>query len=96
MTVSVTLLVLAQPKALRLRLVEARHVADGAGLDQRRDDGGAERAGSAGDHHVTIAEVHERIIADLRSKWRQGPRFASSRTAAGTDLLSCAERRISG
>ena len=38
-------LMLAQPQALRLRLVAARHVADGAGIDQRRDDGGAERAG---------------------------------------------------
>jgi len=56
---------LAQPESLRLRLIAARDVADGAGIDQRRDDGAAERAGSAADHHVTIAEVHEGIIADL-------------------------------
>ena len=52
------LLVVAQPKALRLRFVEARHVADRAGLDQRGDDGGAERAGAASDNDVTIAKIH--------------------------------------
>ena len=64
------LLVVAQPKTLRLRFVEARHMADRAGLDQRGDDRGAERAGAARDNDVTIAKVHlrslhgDRIIAD--------------------------------
>ena len=58
MTVKPTCLCVAQAKALRFRLVETRHVARRAGLDQRRDHGGAERAGAAGDHDVTIAKVH--------------------------------------
>ena len=52
------LLVVAQAEALRLSLIEARHMADRAGLDQRRHDGSAERAGAAGDHHMTVAKIH--------------------------------------
>ena len=52
------LLVVAERKPLRFRLVEAGHMANGAVLDQRRDDGGAERAGAAGDNDMTIAEIH--------------------------------------
>jgi hypothetical protein len=33
-------------------------VAERASLDQRRDDGAAERAGPAGDDDMTIAEIH--------------------------------------
>ena len=57
------LLVVAQAKALRLGLVEARHMADGAGFDQRGDDGGAKRAGAAGDNNMTIAKIHAGIFA---------------------------------
>ena len=49
---------LAQPKALRLGLVEARHMADGAGFDQAFDQRGAERTGAAGDDDVTIMKIH--------------------------------------
>ena len=56
---SIDLLVVAQPKALRLGLIEARHVTNGAGFDEALDQSRAERAGAAGDHDVTIAKVHD-------------------------------------
>ncbi len=62
----------ARRKRLRLRFVEAGHVADRAGFDQRRDHGGAERAGAAGDDDMTVAEspcrLSSPIIADLRGE----------------------------
>ncbi len=46
-------------KALRLRLAHVGDMTESAGLQQGTDDGRAERAGSAGDDHVTIAKIHE-------------------------------------
>ena len=55
------LLVVAQPETLRLGLIHARHVAHGTAGDQRFDHSGAKRAGAAGDHDVTIAEIHSAL-----------------------------------
>ena len=52
------LLVLAMRKTLRLVLAAIGHMAGRAGVDQRADHRGAERAGAAGHHHMTIAIVH--------------------------------------
>ena len=52
------LLMIAKAEAFRFRFVETRHVTQRAGLDQRGDNGGAERSGAAGDDNVTIAKVH--------------------------------------
>ena len=89
MTVSDDLLVVAQPEALRFGLVEARHVAERAGLDQRGDDGGAERAGAAGDDDMTVAEIHRGYpLPSLAA--------ASPAIEAVAAMISCAEGRISG
>ena len=50
--------VVAERKALRFRRDHVGHMADGAGLDQRADHRGAERAGAAGDDDMTVAKVH--------------------------------------
>ncbi len=46
-------------KVFRMGLAHVGDVASSAGLQQGADHGGAERAGSAGDDHVTIAKIHE-------------------------------------
>src|SRR5262249_23058695 len=48
----------AERKTIGLRPIDIRHVADGAGFDQRSNHRGAERPGSAGNDHVAIAIVH--------------------------------------
>ena len=52
----------AQRKALPFRLVEAGNMADRARSDQRLHDGGAERAGAAGNDNLMIAKVHRRQL----------------------------------
>ena len=55
----------AHAEALGLRLESMiGHVADGAGLDQRADDGGPERAGAAGDDDMAIAISPLRRLRD--------------------------------
>ena len=65
-------LMVAQPKALCLGLVEARHMADRAGADQRFDDRAAQRAGATGDDDVTIAEIHA-PSSPIRHSRQAGP-----------------------
>jgi hypothetical protein len=50
--------VVAVSEAIRFRRVDVGHVADGAGVEQCADHGGAERAGTAGDDDMTVAIVH--------------------------------------
>ena len=49
---------IAERKAIGLRTVDIGHVADGAGLDQRANHRGAERAGSAGHDDMAVAIIH--------------------------------------
>jgi hypothetical protein len=49
---------IAEPEARGFCLGDAGHVANGACLDQSRDDRGSERAGTAGNDDMTIAKIH--------------------------------------
>jgi hypothetical protein len=71
---------LAQRKPIRLRSIEIWDVADGAGLDQRADHGGAQRAGSAGDDDMAVAIIHRLLpllpnvpASSIMSRAMQGP-----------------------
>ena len=82
------LLMPAQAEMLRFRLVEAGHMAEPASLDQRRDHGGAERAGPAGDDDMTAVKVHNGIIADLELEARPRPGFGNLTAGENQWLIS--------
>jgi hypothetical protein len=54
--------VIAVREAVGFRRTDVGHVADGAGLDQRANRRGAQRAGPAGDDHMTLAIVHRPLL----------------------------------
>src|SRR5271155_333255 len=66
-------LAVAQTEPLRLRLVEARHVAIRASLEQHLDHGGAERPGASRDDDVTTAEIHSGLLRDAASSPIRAP-----------------------
>jgi hypothetical protein len=74
--------VVAERKAISFRRVDVRHVTDGAGVDQRADHGGAERAGTAGDDDMTLVIVH-------------GPLPLAARAPASSPMVRAMQGRIS-
>jgi hypothetical protein len=50
---------IAKRRSLRFGLVTARHATKSAGFEKRRDDGAAQRAGTAGDDDMPIPKIHD-------------------------------------